>query len=82
MTHRTDEAQTPQGTGQMSSLPSCSSCKSWQPKQSGGMAKHRMAICERNPRWKFFPPQSSCPHFQAAPTDVVESRIVWLGAAR
>lgn len=56
----------------------CATCKSWNPRESGGMAKHRMAICARGPKWRFFPPQSSCRKHEAAPASVVQARAAWL----
>jgi hypothetical protein len=56
----------------------CATCKNWSPKESGGMAKHRMALCSRGPKWKFYPPQASCPKHDPAAADVVQSRMDWL----
>lgn len=56
----------------------CATCASWNPRESGGMAKHRMAICARGPKWRFFPPQSSCPKHEAAPAAVIAKRAAWL----
>lgn len=57
----------------------CATCANWKPKESGGMAKHRMAVCDRAPKWKFFPPQSTCDKHQEAPAAVIEGRRKWLG---
>lgn len=59
----------------------CVSCKNWKPRESGQMARLHFAICERNPKWKFFPPQSGCDKHQEAPQDVVRARKAWLGEA-
>ena len=63
----------------------CATCKSWNPRASmgdyrgvGAMAQQQMAICDRGPKWKFFPPQSSCPKHEAAPASVIAKRAAWL----
>ena len=62
----------------MSANKTCATCASWSPRDSGAMAKHRMAVCLRGPKWKFLPPQSTCPKHEAAKPDVVEARAAWL----
>jgi hypothetical protein len=60
----------------------CATCKNWSPKDSGGMAKHRMAVCALGPKWRFYPPQRTCDkHAEAAPA-VVQARAVWLAKER
>lgn len=63
----------------------CATCASWNPKASkgdargvGAMAQHRMAICDRGPKWKFYPPQSTCPKHEPATASVVQARAAWL----
>ena len=56
----------------------CATCKSWNPRESGGMAKHHMAICDRGPTWLFYPPQSTCDKHTAAPAPIVQRRMQWL----
>ena len=56
----------------------CATCANWLPKESGGMSKHRMALCSLGTRWVFYPPQHTCPkHKQAAP-EIVQGRATWL----
>jgi hypothetical protein len=62
----------------MSTDKTCATCASWSPRDSGGMAKHRMAVCLRGPKWRFYPPQSTCPKHEAAPASVVQARAAWL----
>jgi hypothetical protein len=60
----------------------CSTCLHWSPKQSGQMAKHRMAICLKGPRWQFFPPQHVCGKHQAVAPDVAAVRVQWLNKGK
>ncbi len=57
----------------------CQTCKHWLPKESGGMAKHRMALCAKGTRWTFYPPQHTCPRHTEADQEVVTARVQWLG---
>lgn len=56
----------------------CATCANWKPKDSGGMAKHRMAVCLRGPKWKFYPPQSTCAKHAEASPELVRARAAWL----
>lgn len=56
----------------------CSTCLHWSPKQSGQMAKHRMAICLKGPRYVFLPPQQTCGKHQPVAEDVAAARVLWL----
>ena len=59
-------------------MTTCQTCAHWQPKASGPMAKHGLALCGMGNRWTFFPPQHTCPkHKQAAP-EIVQGRATWL----
>lgn len=59
----------------------CSKCNNWNPRASGGMAAHRMALCNLGTRWTYFPPHHTCKAFREAPADVVEKRAAWLEKA-
>lgn len=63
----------------------CATCANWNPRESmgdargvGAMAQQQMAICDRGPKWKFFPPQSTCDKHEAAPEPIVQRRMQWL----
>lgn len=56
----------------------CATCQNWLPKESGGMAKHRMALCSLGTRWTFYPPQHTCGQHKQAKPEVVATRITWL----
>ena len=56
----------------------CATCHHWNPKASGQMSRHRMALCNLGTRWTFYPPQHTCKkHKQAAP-EIVHGRATWL----
>ena len=38
----------------------CATCSHWNPKASGPMSRHRMALCNLGTRWTFYPPQHNC----------------------
>lgn len=56
----------------------CSRCSHWNPRKSGGMAKHRLAVCDKGPIWTYLPPQHTCRKFHEADADVVARRAAWL----
>lgn len=56
----------------------CSTCHHWNPRESGAMAKHHMAVCNLGPKWQFMPPTGKCNDWKAAPADVVSKRVEWL----
>lgn len=56
----------------------CARCTNWNPRASGEMAKHRMAVCDLRPRWTYLPPHHTCRRFQEAAADVVAKRAAWL----
>ena len=60
----------------------CSKCTHWNPRRSGDMEKHRMAICDKGARWTYYPPHHTCKAFKEAPADVVAKRAAWLGMAK
>ena len=57
---------------------SCATCANWLPKESGGMSKHRMALCSLGTRWTFYPPQHTCGKHKQATPQVVTARVTWL----
>ena len=59
----------------------CQSCAHWQPKASGPMAKHGLALCGMGNRWTFFPPQHRCGSHKQAAEDVQAARVKWLAAS-
>lgn len=56
----------------------CSICTHWNPRKSGDMAKQRMAIYDKGPRWTYYPPHHTCKAFKEAPADMVKKRAAWL----
>lgn len=56
----------------------CSTCKHWEPKKSGDMAKHLLCKCALNDPWRYFPPQKTCSSHVPAPAAVVASRQAWI----
>ena len=56
----------------------CATCTNWLPKESGGMSKHRMALCSLGTRWTFYPPQHTCGKHKAASQEVIEARVLWI----
>ena len=62
-------------------MTTCQACTHWQPKASGPMAKHGMALCALGTRWQFFPPQHQCGNHKPAAKDVQAARVKWLAAS-
>lgn len=59
----------------------CATCTNWNPRNSGGMAAQRMAVCNLGAKWEYKPAHGRCNSFKQAPADVVEARVKWLGRA-
>ena len=57
---------------------SCATCANWLPKESGGMSKHRMALCNLGTRWTFYPPQHECSKHKPASPEIQQARVAWL----
>jgi hypothetical protein len=51
-------------------------------KQSGELAKHGFAICLKQERHRFFPPQNTCGKFSQAEEKVVEARKNYLNRGK
>lgn len=56
----------------------CATCHHWNPKASGQMSRHRMALCNLGARWTFYPPQHTCPKHKDAAPEIVQGRVTWL----
>lgn len=56
----------------------CSRCTHWNPRKSGGMARHRMAVCDKGPLWTYLPPHHKCAMFSEAEAKVIAARATWL----
>jgi len=60
----------------------CLNCENWSMKQSGELAKHGFAICLKQERHRFFPPQNTCGKFSQAEQKVVEARKNYLNKGK
>lgn len=58
----------------------CVACQHWLPKQSGEMAKHGYAICDKSgTAYKFLSANHpACPKLEPVPTKVLADRQNWL----
>ena len=58
----------------------CLTCKHWEPKKAGNMAKHRMAPCGLGKAWTFYGPQHTCAKQADAKKEVTAAREKWVQA--
>lgn len=56
----------------------CVKCIHWSLKESGQMARNGFAICLKQERYRFFPPQNTCGKFSQADQKLIDARIKFL----
>lgn len=56
----------------------CATCKHWNPKKAGEMAKHRFAPCALGPNWAYKSPMHTCQRHIPASDAVSAARVLWL----
>lgn len=57
----------------------CATCKHWNPKKAGEMAKHKFAPCALGPNWAYKSPMHTCQRHIPASDAVSAARVLWLG---
>ena len=55
----------------------CLTCKQWNPKESGDMAKQHFSRCNLEPRWSYYPPLHSCKSYSPAEPQIIKARKAW-----
>ena len=60
----------------------CIDCAAWRLREAGEMSRHGFGVCSLGERWKFLPPQATCPKYRPAPADVTAKRVAWLAKGK
>lgn len=56
----------------------CATCKHWNQKKAGEMAKHRFAPCALGPNWAYKSPMHTCHKHKDAAPEIVQGMVTWL----